>query len=179
MRQGGIILPDKPFNPDLGVEEFPALGLDPAHVTAVLSGMNAVTNEPGGTAYGARITEVGMEMGGKSGTAQFRQITAAERDKGLKKGEQLPWKEREHALFIAFAPVGNPRYACAVFVEHGIGGSKYAAPIARDVLRECQKRDPARRYPAEGVAVAEAPTAPIPGQPVPAMPGAETESADD
>ncbi len=141
--------------------------------------MNAVTNEPGGTAYGARITEVGMEMGGKSGTAQFRQITAAERDKGLKKGEQLPWKEREHALFIAFAPVGNPRYACAVFVEHGIGGSKYAAPIARDVLRECQKRDPARRYPAEGVAVAEAPTAPIPGQPVPAMPGAETESADD
>jgi penicillin-binding protein 2 len=153
LRDGGVIEPNKPFDPDQGVSDFPSLDLNPAHVAAVLSGMNAVTNEPGGTAYGARITEVGMEMGGKSGTSQFRQISAAEREKGIKKGEQLPWKDREHALFIAFAPVGNPRYCCAVFVEHGIGGSKYAAPIARDVLRECQKRDPGRRYPADGVAV--------------------------
>jgi penicillin-binding protein 2 len=177
LRSAGIIQPDKPFDPDLGAAEFASLGLNPAHVEAVLSGMNAVTNEPGGTAYGARITEPGMEMGGKSGTSQFRQISAAERERGIKKGEQLPWKDREHALFIAFAPVGNPRYVCSVFVEHGIGGSKYAAPIARDVLRECQRRDPARRYPADGVAVAEVPVvAAVPGQPGPAAPGPEPES---
>jgi penicillin-binding protein 2 len=175
-RAAGVIAPGVPFEADRGGEEFAPLGLNPAHVAAVLSGMNAVTNEPGGTAYGARITEAGFEMGGKSGTSQFRQITASEREHGIKKGEQLPWKDREHALFIAFAPVGNPRYACAVFVEHGIGGSKYAAPIARDVLRECQKRDPARRFPADGVAVPEAPAA-APGQPVP--PGAEPEGEED
>jgi penicillin-binding protein 2 len=178
-RSGGVIVPDKPFDPDLGRADFAPLGLDPAHVAAVLSGMNAVTNEPGGTAYGARITEVGMEMGGKSGTAQFRQISAAEREKGIKKGEQVPWKDREHALFIAFAPVGNPRYVCAVFVEHGIGGSKYAAPIARDVLRECQKRDPARRFPADGVAVPEAPLVADSGQPEPAASTPESESEAD
>jgi penicillin-binding protein 2 len=159
VRADGIIELNKPFDPNAGGTDFDALGLDPKHVAAVLSGMNAVTNEPGGTAYGARITEVGLEMGGKSGTSQFRQISAAERERGIKKGEQLPWKDREHALFIAFAPVGNPRYVCSVFVEHGIGGSKYAAPIARDVLRECQRRDPGRRYPADGVAVPDAPAA--------------------
>ncbi len=175
-RKGAVIEPDKPFDPDVGAQDFPSLDLNPAHIAAVLGGMNAVTNEQGGTAYGARITEVGMEMGGKSGTSQFRQITAAEREKGIKKGEQLPWKDREHALFIAFAPVGNPRYACAVFVEHGIAGSKYAAPIARDVLRECQKRDPARRYPADGVAVPDSPAAAVPGAPVA---GAEPEGDTD
>jgi penicillin-binding protein 2 len=97
-----------------------------------------------------------MEMGGKSGTSQFRQITKVEREHGIKKGEQLPWKERENAVFIAFAPVGNPRYACSVYVEHGIAGAKYAGPIARDVLRECQRRDPSRRVPPDPMTVSDA-----------------------
>ncbi|HLZ66802.1 MAG TPA: penicillin-binding protein 2 [Aliidongia sp.] len=171
VRPAGIIEPGKPFDTDRGAKDFPSLGFNPVHINAVLSGMNAVTNEPGGTAYGARISEPGMEMGGKSGTSQFRQITAAEREHGIKKGEQLPWKDREHAVFIAFAPVGNPRYACAVFVEHGIAGGKYAAPIARDVLRECQRRDPSRRVPPDPMIVAEA--APAPGAPGGPTPPAE------
>src|SRR4051794_22654830 len=130
---------------------FPALGVDPAHLALVLDGMNAVVNEPRGTAYAARITEPAYAMGGKSGTSQVRRITQCERDHGVRKASQVPWKERDHALFVAFAPVQAPRYVCAVVVEHGGadagGGSAVAAPICRDVLLEAQRRDPARRLP--------------------------------
>jgi penicillin-binding protein 2 len=72
----------------------------------------------------------------------------------LRKSRQIPWKDRDHALFVAFAPVGAPRYVCATIVEHGGasggGGSAVAAPICRDVLLEAQRRDPARRAPDEG-----------------------------
>jgi penicillin-binding protein 2 len=68
----------------------------------------------------------------------------------------VPWKERDHALFISFAPVSAPRYVCAVVVEHGGesggGGSAVAAPICRDILLETQRRDPARRVPQPEVA---------------------------
>ena len=113
--------------------------------------MNAVVNEQGGTAYAARITDPAYAMGGKSGTSQVRRITQYERDHGVRKASQVPWKERDHALFVAFAPVQAPRYVCAVVVEHGGesagGGSAVAAPICRDVLLEAQRRDPARRVP--------------------------------
>ena len=81
--------------------------------------MNAVVNEQGGTAYAARITEPAYAMGGKSGTSQVRRITQYERDHGVRKASQVPWKERDHALFVAFAPVQAPRYVCAAVVEHG------------------------------------------------------------
>jgi penicillin-binding protein 2 len=130
---------------------FPALGIAPKDLRLVLEGMYAVVNEQGGTAYGARIREAGLEMGGKSGTSQVRHISQAERDHGLRKIKDVPWKERDHALFVAFAPVVAPRYVCAVVVEHGGesagGGSAVAAPICRDLLREAQQRDPARRIP--------------------------------
>ena len=109
--------------------------------------MAAVVNEQGGTAYAARIMDPALAMGGKSGTAQVRHISLEERLHGLRKPEEIPWKQRDHALFVAFAPVDQPRYVCAIVIEHGIGGSKFAAPIARDILTECQKRDPARQRP--------------------------------
>jgi penicillin-binding protein 2 len=134
--------------------EFPPLGVDPHKLALVLDGMKAVVNEQGGTAYAARIAEPGFAMGGKSGTSQVRQIGAYQREHGLRKSRQIPWKERDHALFVAFAPVGAPRYVCATIVEHGGasggGGSAVAAPICRDVLLEAQRRDPARRVPGEG-----------------------------
>ena len=92
-------------------------------------------------------------MGGKSGTSQVRHISEYEREHGVRKARQVPWKERDHALFVAFAPVDAPRYVCATVVEHGGGGSAVAAPICRDILLEAQRRDPARRVP-EGYAVA-------------------------
>jgi penicillin-binding protein 2 len=84
-------------------------------------------------------------MGGKTGTAQVRRITMQERERGVRRNEDLPWRFRDHALFVGYAPVHAPRYACACVVEHGGGGSAVAAPIVRDVLLETQKRDPSRR----------------------------------
>jgi penicillin-binding protein 2 len=138
---------------DLAPPDFAPVGVDPHVLGLVLDGMNAVVNEQGGTAYAARITEPDFAMGGKSGTSQVRHISEYEREHGVRKARQVPWKERDHALFVAFAPVGAPRYVCATVVEHGGGGSAVAAPICRDILLEAQRRDPARRVP-EGYAVA-------------------------
>ncbi len=104
--------------------------------------MVAVVNSPMGTAYRARIREKGFTMGGKTGTVQVRRISKAEREQGVRKNRDLPWQQRDHALFVGFGPVNAPRYAVSVVVEHGGGGSSTAAPIARDILAEVQRRDP-------------------------------------
>ncbi|HEY1709363.1 MAG TPA: penicillin-binding protein 2 [Rhizomicrobium sp.] len=109
--------------------------------SAVHSGMSAVTNDPGGTAFRWRISEPGMEMAGKTGTAQVRVITRSERASGVRKDTSLPWKLRDHGLFIAFAPVVAPRYACAVVVEHGALGHPQVQ-MAHDILLFAQQRDP-------------------------------------
>jgi penicillin-binding protein 2 len=116
------------------------LGIDPAWLSIVTEGMNRVTNDKKGTAYAARISLAGMEMAGKTGTSQVRRISKDERRTGVVKNDDLPWPRRDHALFIAYAPVSHPRFSCAVVVEHGGGGSAVAAPIARDILVECQTR---------------------------------------
>ena len=153
---------------DSALPEFPALGVSPHALAIVLDGMNAVVNEQGGTAYAERITDPGFAMGGKSGTSQVRAISEYEHEHGLRKVSQIPWKERDHALFVAFAPVGAARYVCATVVEHGGvrggHGSEVAGPICRDVLREAQHRDPARRVP-DGEALAELPVRAWPAPP--------------
>jgi penicillin-binding protein 2 len=127
------------------------MGVSAEHLAVVLEGMNQVSNATYGTAYRARIKIPGMELGGKTGTAQVRRITMSERNSGVRKNEDLPWVQRDHALFIGFAPVHAPRYAVAVVSEHGGGGSVVAGPIARDILIEAQTRDPARRRPTDQI----------------------------
>lgn len=124
---------------------YATMKLSPAHLAIVRRGMSDVINHPTGTAYKARIQEPGRTMAGKTGSVQVKRITLAEREEGIKKNEDRPWKDRDHALFVGYAPMDNPRYAISVVVEHGGGGSKTAAPIARDILREVQRRDPSRR----------------------------------
>ncbi len=124
--------------PDVPV--FDPLGVASGPLDIVREGMVRVVNDPeGGTAYGARIGDEGMEMAGKTATAQVRRITKAEREAGLD-DDDIPWNRRDHALFVAYAPLHAPRYACAVVIDHGGGGSTAAAPVARDVLREAQRR---------------------------------------
>ncbi|WP_343560122.1 penicillin-binding protein 2 [Kiloniella sp. b19] len=129
------------------VPEFEDLGLNPEHLRMVFQGMDEVVNNPRGTAYRARIREEGWEMAGKTGTSQVRRITLAERQAGVFRNEDLPWRRRDHALFVGFAPMHKPRYACAVIVEHGGSGSKVAGPICSDILREVQRRRSAELQP--------------------------------
>ncbi len=121
---------------------FASTGIPQAHLALMLRGMRGVVNDPRGTAFRARVMEAGLGYGGKSGTSQVRRITEEERRVGLRKIEQVPWRERDHALFVGYGPVDSPRYACAVIVEHGGGGSSVAAPIVRDLLLGAMKREP-------------------------------------
>jgi penicillin-binding protein 2 len=116
------------------------MGLNPEHVAIVHAGMDAVTNE-GGTAARSRIDIEGFDMAGKTGTAQVRKLG----DLRGRSADSIPWQFRDHALFIAFAPVDKPRYAISVVVEHGGGGSHTAAPIAKDIMTLVAQRDPARQ----------------------------------
>ena len=111
----------------------PALGIDPLHLQKMRRAMYDVVNDRRGTAYASRIIADNMRMAGKTGTSQVRNITAAERARGVTSNEDLPWERRDHALFVNFAPFDNPKYAVAVIVEHGGSGSAAAAPIARDI----------------------------------------------
>ncbi len=127
---------------------FPSIGIPSAGLALVKEGMRRVVNDRRGTAYRARIKEPGMAMAGKTGTSQVRRITLSERATGVRKNKDLPWAQRDHALFVGYAPVEAPRYAAAVVVEHGGSGSRIAAPIVRDILLETQRRDPLRNRPA-------------------------------
>jgi penicillin-binding protein 2 len=145
-------------------ELAPYLDVNQDHLAMVRQAMSDVVNARGGTARGARLQMSGFQMAGKTGTAQVRRITKEERRRGVRKNESLPWRERDHALFVAFAPVDNPRYACAVVVDHGGGGSRAAAPVARDILEMALKRDPlAQRALLAGAATAKDPQGPEPG----------------
>ncbi len=137
---------NSPSDPNSPLEQLEkqSLGIPNAHLRLVREAMSDVVNNPvAGTARKSKITEPGMEMAGKTGTVQVRRISKSERDIGVIKNKDLPWKERDHALFVGFAPVHDPRYAVSIVVEHGGGGSTVAAPIAHDVLLEAQRRNSA------------------------------------
>ncbi|KPA21458.1 Stage V sporulation protein D [Shimia sp. SK013] len=127
------------------------IGIDEAYLNEVRRGMYAVSNHRRGTAYGSRIIEDKFRLAGKTGTSQVRNITAAERARGVTRNEDLPWNRRDHALFVNFAPYEAPEIAVAVVVEHGGGGSKAAAPIARDITLQALYGDapPLDAYPAK------------------------------
>ncbi|MGH6740956.1 MAG: penicillin-binding transpeptidase domain-containing protein, partial [Bradyrhizobium sp.] len=136
--------------------ELKRLPFSDGALALVRNGMNGVTNSPGGTAYRFRITEPGYEMAGKTGTAQVRVISREEHNAGVKKDTQLPWKLRDHGLFIAFAPASAPRYACATIVEHGALGHPQVL-AARDILLYAQTRDPLKMqtaYPINAASLA-------------------------
>lgn len=120
------------------------IDVSPTNLELIKEGMYAVVNKPGGTAWRSQFDYRGQRMGGKTGTTQVRRITMKERREGIKKESELPWRLRNHALFVGYAPHDNPKYAVAVLVEHGGGGSSVAAPLAGKILREAVMLDPTR-----------------------------------
>ena len=119
--------------------DFPKIDISARSRQILMHALDEAMNHPRGTAYNSRIMDPGLAAGGKTGTAQVRRITMLERESGVKKNKERPWRERDHSLFVGYAPGDQPRYAGSVVVEHGGGGSKTAAPIARDVLKEVQR----------------------------------------
>ncbi len=135
---------------------WPTLGLPDDHLAALRAGMFAVVNEAHGTAPKARLPLAGIQMAGKTGSAQVRRVSRALRESGHFNSAHLPWEFRPHALFICFAPYDNPRYAAAVVVEHGNAAAEVAAPLARDIMTDTLTRDPAERRDVPGQRVADA-----------------------
>ena len=120
-------------------EKFKQLYRNQENVKFVLDAQFGATNEPMGTSYRSRHVKPEYIYAGKTGTSQTRTITAEERELKLKQ-KDLPYKKRDHALFTAFAPYKNPRYAFSVVIEHGGTGSSAAAPIAKKVIRKVLDR---------------------------------------
>lgn len=114
-----------------------SLGISARNLTMVREGMHDVVNNRRGTGYRARIADPEINMAGKTGTSQVRNISVEERARGVTRNRDLPWNRRDHALFVSFAPYNDPKYATVVVVEHGGGGSVAAAPIARDIMMRC------------------------------------------
>ena len=113
---------------------FPQINVDTRYLNLVKRGMFSVVNKPNGTGKTAAFIYNGKQMAGKTGTTQVKRITREERLHGVIKQENLPWKYRNHALFVGYAPFKNPRFAVSVVIEHGMSGSSAAGPIARDLM---------------------------------------------
>ncbi|WAC49474.1 penicillin-binding protein 2 [Asticcacaulis sp. SL142] len=120
-------------------KDFKDLPFSRAHLDIVRAGMVAVSNDVTGTAYrNSRLNLGNIEMAGKTGTAQVRSYDKVTN----RRNEGIPWKLRDHGLFVAFAPADNPKYAIAVIVQHGMGGSMFAAPKAREIMKLALIKDP-------------------------------------
>ena len=115
--------------------KYKSLFRNPENIKFVQDALFGATNEPMGTSYRSRLTKEEFIFAGKTGTSQVRRFTEAQRELEVK-NEDLPYEQRDHALFVAFAPYKEPRYSISVLVEHGGSGSKIAAPIAKQVIKK-------------------------------------------
>ena len=126
-----IIVNENIVQPD---DKFKPLYIDPKNIRIVQDAMFGSTNEVMGTSYRSRINDPKYQFAGKTGTAQVKKITEKDRELDLKTFE-IPYEERDHALYIAFGPYKDPRYALSILVEHGGNGSTTAAPMAKKLFK--------------------------------------------
>ena len=137
--EGKMIMPSI-LKSNLIKKKFPKNSvIDEKAYKLIKKGMFKTVNYAKGTAYGSRLINTNEYMCGKTATSQVRRISMAEREEGIKKNEELPREQRDHALFVGYYPHNKPIYAFSVVVEHGGSGSKAAAPIARDLCKKLAK----------------------------------------
>ena len=127
-----IIVDDK--TNDQPGDKFMPLFEDSKNIKIVQDAMFGSTNEVMGTSYRSRINDPKYQFAGKTGTAQVKKITERDRELDLKTF-QIPYEERDHALYIAFGPYKQPRYALSILIEHGGNGSTTAAPMAKELFK--------------------------------------------
>jgi penicillin-binding protein 2 len=127
------------------------LSLNKNNLQLVRKALFEVTNDKRGTAYHSRVLDKKSKIIGKSGTSQVRNISTVERTLGVLENKDLPWDQRDHALFVNYAPYDDPKIAVSVVVEHGGSGSTVAAPIARDITLQAiyKGTPPITAYPVE------------------------------
>ena len=123
------------YNLDISVPGLKKLFKNQENIKFILDALYGATNEPMGTSYRSRFVKPEYVYAGKTGTSQIRTITEEEREQKLKNIDK-PYEQRDHALFIAFAPYKKPRYAISVVIEHGGTGSSVAAPIAKKAIKK-------------------------------------------
>ena len=127
------------------------INLNEDNLNLIRKALFEVTNHKRGTAYHSRVLDKKSQIIGKSGTSQVRNISAVERTQGVLDNKDLPWEQRDHALFVNYAPYDDPKIAVSIVVEHGGSGSTVAAPIARDITLQAiyQGTPPITAYPVE------------------------------
>tara|TARA_A100000164_G_C21896617_1_gene768260 strand:+ start:3 stop:1790 length:1788 start_codon:yes stop_codon:yes gene_type:complete len=116
------------------VDKFTPLFKDPNNIRIIQDAMFGSTNEVMGTSYRSRINDPKYQFAGKTGTSQVKKITDQDRELDLKTFE-IPYEERDHALYVAFGPYKSPRYALSILIEHGGNGSTVAAPMAKELFK--------------------------------------------
>ena len=132
-------------NKDEPVDKYIPLYKNSKNIKIIQDAMYASTNEPRGTSYRSRIDDLKYQFAGKTGTAQVKKITELDRELDLKTFE-IPYEERDHALYVAFGPYKNPKYALSILVEHGGNGSTTAAPMAQKLFKLIIDRDTLRKF---------------------------------
>ena len=118
----------------INLKKHEPLYKNPENIKFVLDAMFSSTNEIRGTSYSSRIENPKYQFAGKTGTAQVKRITEKARALELKTMD-IPYNDRDHALYIAFGPYKDPRYSLSILIEHGGSGSSTAAPIAKKLFK--------------------------------------------
>ena len=138
--------PDQPLPQNLLLNnlDLKPLFKNQENIKIIQDAMFSSSNEPGGTSYRSRLEDKKFTFAGKTGSSQIKKFTEEQREAEVKQ-ENIPYKSRDHALFIAYAPVSDPKYAISVVVEHGGSGSKAAAPIAKKVIKKVLERHDLRQ----------------------------------
>jgi penicillin-binding protein 2 len=113
------------------------------NINFIKDAMFAASNEVGGTSYGSRHRDKKFMFAGKTGSSQIKRFTEAQREAEIKQTD-ITYKERDHAWFVAYTPVKDPKYAISVLVEHGGSGSSAAAPVAKKVIKKVIERHETR-----------------------------------
>jgi penicillin-binding protein 2 len=125
-------------------DKFSLIVEDAKNMKLVQDAMFSSTNEVRGTSYRSRIDDPNYQFAGKTGTAQVKRITKQDRELDLDTSE-IPYEERDHALYIAFGPYKNPRYAVSIVIEHGGSGGAVAAPLAKQLFKKIIDRHEIRK----------------------------------
>ena len=138
--------PNQPLPEDLLLSNFDLKPLfkNQEHINFIKDAMFASSNEAGGTSYRSRLEDDRYTFAGKTGSSQIKRFTEEQREAEVKQ-EDIDYKSRDHALFIAFAPYKDPKYAISVVVEHGGSGSSAAAPVAKKIIKKVLERHDLRK----------------------------------